>query len=299
MMSKLKRWLNKKAASVVLAFVNVEKNAFSQRGEALDNDVTQVRRHTQGQLADSLINGELTQEVMNLRWRTYKVLQAAEGYTTEIIGYDENDMPITRTRKFDKKAGLVNVKTEPTNQNELELVVDNTPITVSVLDAMDATLELNNSVDFFAKIKNEVPIKITRETTPKFEIEKYTTKLHVRKINDTDRLLELYVSSYPDEYNRTSRLFISEVKKTIEKPRQSALIDIKALEFVTYKTIGADDFLEYKYEIKSFDKIVEFNGNYVIKFIAKITIDGDDLMEKHRVSELDTKYKNKEKKVKI
>jgi hypothetical protein len=82
------------------------------------------------------------------------------------------------------------------------------------------------------------------------------------------------VSIYPDVDNRTSRLFISELKKIINDNRISDLIEINSVDFITYKAIGVNDFLEYKYEIKSFDKIIEYNGHYVIKFIANSIING-------------------------
>jgi hypothetical protein len=109
-------------------------------------------------------------------------------------------------------------------------------------------------------------------------------------------MLEFYVSVYPDEYNRTSRLFISAVKKAIENPQHASMLDFKSVEFVTYKSLGVSDFLEFKYEIESFDKIIEFNGSYVIKFISNVIVNGDDIMEIHRVEELDKKYADKAKK---
>ena len=60
--------------------------------------------------------------------------------------------------------------------------------------------------------------------------------------------------------------------------------------------MGVDDFLEFEYEIISFDKIIEYNGFYVVKFIAKVNVNGVDMLEKHRVVELDKKYENKQKK---
>jgi hypothetical protein len=65
---------------------------------------------------------------------------------------------------------------------------------------------------------------------------------------------------------------------------------------MTYKTLGVEDFLEYEYKIKSFDKIITFNGHYVIKFIGEVVIDGNNILEEHRVNELDVKYEKKEKK---
>jgi len=61
----IKNWFNKKIAMLSLAMGNVEKNTFSQSGEVLGSDVNQTQRHTQGQLADSLKQGEITQEVID------------------------------------------------------------------------------------------------------------------------------------------------------------------------------------------------------------------------------------------
>jgi hypothetical protein len=133
--------------------------------------------------------------------------------------------------------------------------------------------------------------------TRRFYLESFTKKLNVRNISETEKLLEFYVSIYPDVDNRTSRLFLSELKKIIEnKNRKSDIIDVKEVGFITYKCIGVNDFLEYKYEVTSFDKIIEYNGSYVIKFIAKPIINGEDILTKYKQSELELKYNNKVKK---
>jgi len=314
----LRKWIGKNLGVLSLALSNVEKNALSQTGEGLSSDVTQTRRMTQGQLADSLINGEITQEVLNLKWRTYKILKATEGVTAEIIGYDEDGMPITKVIKRDNKKALKKVKVDEVDNFPVEMVIDNTEIAFGGNDAMDneyvsiydqAEINFNDEgeivsathgeidgLEYFATNKAEKPITINREEAPSFSLENFTKKLVVRKINKKQRLLEFYVSAYPDEYNRTSRLFISAVKKAIENPQHSNMLEIKSVEFVTYKSLGVSDFLEFQYEIESFDKIIEFNGSYVIKFIAKVIVNGEDIMEEHRVEELDKKYADKAKK---
>ena len=65
MIKKIKRWISSKMNTLSLAMANVEKNALSQNGEQLSTDTAKFQRHTQGQLADSLINGEITQEVID------------------------------------------------------------------------------------------------------------------------------------------------------------------------------------------------------------------------------------------
>jgi hypothetical protein len=314
---KIFNWFKRKMALLSLAVSNVEKNTLGQSGDVLSNDVNQVQRHTQGQLADSLKHGEITQEVIDLRWRTYKILKETEGVTAEIVGYDEDGMPIVKTKKVNKKLGLKKVKLDPSDSYKLEMVVDNSEIVIGGNQAMDnenisildeviksenengdmiATHGIINSVEYYATNKSERPIMIVRDDLPNFYLENFTLKMNVRTINETDKMLEFYVSKYPDEYNRTSRLFISEVKKIMNDGIKSTMLDLKNVNFITYKTLGSDDFLEYEYDNISFDKIVEFNGYYIVKFIGKVKISGNDILEIHRVAELDKKYEQKLKK---
>lgn len=317
-MKKIKDWARKKAAMISLSLSNVEKNAFGQGGESLSSDVNQVQRHSQGQLADSLVNGEITQEVMNLRWRTYKVLRESDGLISKITGYDKDGMPIVNTSKVDKKKILSKINTEPTDDYSLEIVLDNEEITNGVNDTIGnkyinvsdtPTLNKDNfgnvtgathgtisGDEYFATYKTEKPIVITRDFFPKFNIENFTKKLHVKKINETEKLLEFYINKYPNADNTRSSLFINTLKKAISNPMLTNIFDIKDVSFTTYKTIGCDDFLFYKYEIVSLYKIVEYNEFYVIKFKANIVVEAEDILEQHRIAELDKKYENKEKK---
>ena len=317
MLSKFKNWVDRRMAMLSLAMSNVEKNALGQQGETLSSDVNQVQRHTQGQLADSLKHGEITQEVMDLRWRTYKILRESEGVTAEIVGYDENGMPIVKTKKVNKKLGLKKIKLDPSDDYKLEMVIDNSEIVIGGNQAMDnenismldevlksenengdmvATHGVIDSTKYFATNKSERPILITRNNLPNFHLENFTIKMNVRTINETDKLLEFYVSKYPDEYNRTSRLFISEIKKIMTENIASTMLELNNINFITYKTLGAADFLEYEYDNLSFDEIVEFNGYYVIKFKANVKTNGNDILDTHRVVELDKKYEQKVKK---
>jgi hypothetical protein len=296
---------------------NVEKNAFGQSGETLESDVNKHQRLTQGQVVDSLINGEVTQEVLNLKWRTYKIIKATEGVKSTITGYDEDGMPIVKTTKRNQKQGLKKVKVDTFDDYKLEMVLDNTEIALSTSDSMgnenlsilDSVLEnydddgnlvsvshaTINANELMATEKGERPIKITRQNPPNFFIENLTKKMNVRKINRKERLLEFYVSKYPDEYNRTSRLFLSSIKKVVDGNYQTFL-ELDEIEFITYKTIGVEDFLLFKYNNITFDKIVEFNGFHVIKFKCDVVINGQDILEEHKVEELDNKYKQKVKK---
>jgi hypothetical protein len=316
-MKKIKNWLKNQIARIMFSVSNVEKNALGQKGESLETDVNKHQRLTQGQVVDSLINGEITQEVLNLKWRTYKIIKATEGVKSTITGYDEDSMPIVKTTKRNQKQGLKKVKVDTFDDYKLEMVLDNTEIALSTSDSMgnenlsilDSVLEnydddgnlvsvshaTINANELMATEKGERPIKITRQNPPNFFIENLTKKMNVRKINKKERLLEFYVSKYPDEYNRTSRLFLSSIKKVVDGKYQTFL-ELDEIEFITYKTIGVEDFLLFKYNNITFDKIVEFNGFHVIKFKCDVVINGQDILEEHKVEELDNKYKQKAKK---
>lgn len=317
--NNIRLWLAKKVGSITIALSGVEKSALNQTGEMMSSDISHVQRNTQGQLADSLINGEITQEVMDLRWRMYKVLQESDGLTSEIIAYKPDGTPITKTTKRDIKKGLKKIILDKHDEYPLEMVVNNDTINTSGGDVMnnqhiklldDVILNYNDDGElisathgeisgdeYFATNKNEKPLIIGSKITRTFYLENFTKKMNVRSVSETEKLLEFYVSIYPDIDNRTSRLFLSDLKKAIVEPRKSTIIEINEVGFVTYKTIGVNDFLEYKYEITSFDKIIEFNGYYVIKFKANAVINGVDILTIYKQDELDEKYKNKVKKL--
>lgn len=304
---QIKKWINRQLGIISLALSNVEKNALSQTSDTLGNDATHTKRLTFGKVSDALINGEITQEVIDLRWRTYKILKASEGITTEIIGYDKDGLPITKTKKSSKTKTLSKIKLDTFDSYPLEMVIDNHEIAIGTNEVLSnekieivsgetETHGVISGYNYFASNKSEKPIKILREEAPNFEIETYTTQLKIRKIDEEKRLLEFYVSSYPDEYNRTSRLFLKNISKAIKNPMSNSMLDIKIVEFITYKNLGVNDFLYFNYEINNFDKIIEYNGFFVIKFIATVTINGDDIFEKYKSEGLDKKYENKTKK---
>jgi hypothetical protein len=288
-------------ASIILATGSVEKAALGQDGGAdLGNGSAQHQRHRQGSLADALTQGEVTQQVQELRWRMYKVLEQSQKYKTTVIGYDEDGYMLTEQTKIEDgglgKGTLAKVKMDDTDYSEtdeaiaanyqyypLELIVNNDSITQSVVESNPDE-------------KPEKVLSCVREGVVKFDIEDYSKKMNIRSISPTEKLLEFYVSIYPDEYNRRSRFFISEIKKTIKNPRMGDFLDISNIMFVSYNTVGVKDLMEFDYKVTKFDKIVEYGGYYVIKFKAEVVKNGESIVEKFRDEDLDERYENKEKK---
>jgi hypothetical protein len=325
-------WIKKQITNIAIAMSNVEKNALGQESVDLGLDTQKHQRLNQNSVMDALIRGEVTEEVEKLRWRIYKTIEATKNMAAKVIGYDEDGYPIVETYNRDDSYKLSKVKTDNSDDYSLIMVVDNTNISDSVLESFqldieeiedidseienvidNSTLEINDEVNNDSNISLEIgirktigelrgnhrklnlPINIFRELRPKFEIEKYTQKLHIKDMGDSLYLLEFYIPKYPSQFDKNNHFFISELKKLIADKRYSSLTDIKSVSFLTNNTIGAPDFLEYEYNIKSLNKIVEFNEYYVVKFISDIKTNGKSIIEQYRNVELDTKYEKKDK----
>lgn len=310
--SKLKNWFKQKAAMFVLATANVEKDLLSQK-DPDGADVSHTLNVSQGTLADDLMRGVLSEQVQELRWRMYTTISESEKYIRKYKGKDKNGVPqfeeVYLTPEVVKDM-LSKIKLDTTDSYPLELSVNNMSITISQKDVIGdikldgETKKIKNKdgeeITTHGSIKGddlilkqEKPIKVYRESLVKFELEEYAVKFHVRTISDDEKLLEFIFSKYPDEFNKRSVLFIAELKRAMNNPRNS-ILDIKEVGFISYKTLGAKDFLEYSYEITSFDKIIEFEGTYIVKYRAKPIVNGVSIVEKYSGGKLEEKYKSKE-----
>lgn len=333
----LSDWLRKQATALVLATASVEKNALGQKGESLDSSTGMHQRLHQGRLSDDLLRGELTQQVKEIRWRTYKVLKATDGWRTTakpiykdgidtktpiyddegfVVGYHD---PIiigfeTDATALELQQDLMrDIKVDSYDDYPLDLVLLNEQITDGMLSKFfDETLEIltkpeiNEDGDqathgsmssdaMFASNNDKKPLVVERQYRPRIEIERFTKKMVVRHIKDSKRLLEFYVSKYPDEYDKRTSFVIAECKKVMNGWKGD-MTDIQKVGFISYKTIGVPDFRIFEYEVTGFDKVIEFDGYYVFKFNANLTINGEDILEEFIEEDLDERYKNKEKK---
>jgi hypothetical protein len=289
-------WLKSQFLALILALVNVEKNALKQNGGNLSDDVGQEQQIQQNQFLQDLIQGRVTQEVKFLRWRIFKILETIQG--KDITVKENADGTVNYTAK-DKNYShkLKKIKTDPSDTNELELVVDNlTDTTMGQLDILDAKNENINASEHDSLVKPESKIKIRHTYPSKFRLEKYVKKMNVRTIDGETKLLELYVTSYPDEFDRLHKMFMIELKKTVANPRASNIIELDTISFVTNKDLGTVDNRLFEFDNIKYYKIVEFDGHYVIKFKTNVKTYGHSIIEQFREHELDMRYENMESK---
>jgi len=289
-------WLKSQFLALILALVNVEKNALKQNGGNLSDDVGQEQQIQQNQFLQDLIQGRVTQEVKFLRWRIFKILETIQG--KDITVKENADGTVNYTAKDKNYSHKLNkIKTDPSDTNELELVVDNlTDTTMGQLDILDAKNENINASEHDSLVKPDSKIKIRHTYPSKFRLEKYVKKMNVRTIDGETKLLELYVTSYPDEFDRLHKMFMIELKKTVANPRASNIIELDTISFVTNKDLGTVDNQLFEFDNIKYYKIVEFDGHYVIKFKTNVKTYGHSIIEQFREHELDMRYENMESK---
>ena len=309
----IKKWLKSQAAAIIMASSNVEKNSFTQEKKTIDDDVKHEKKQQSLDLLSSLQNNVVTQEVKDLRWRMYKVLKASEKISVSNITYDKDDN-LTGYSTSKIKSGLDKIKLDSFDRYPLEMVYMNDEQTINSVDVLDnkhiGLLDdkiFNEKEESFtigeihgenlAHTRPERQLTIERKYYPKFFIENYTKKLNVRFIDNQTRLLEFYISKYPDEMNPATGMLVKQLVKIINGTLpidKSDFIQIDNVEFVSNKTIGTSDYLQYRYNDITFDKLIEFDGNYIIKYIANVEINGADILAEYIQEELDMKYENKE-----
>lgn len=334
LLKKHMSWIKKQIANIALAIGNIEKNTLGQENIDGGIETGKHQRLNQNSVMDALLRGEVTEEVEKLRWRIYKTMSSMKNYGSKVIGYTDDGYPIMETFYIGDEEKLSKVKLDPSDNYQLIMVVDNTNISAGIHSALnqditiyneseksentnvvDATIleiedlvneqsDVNLKIDkanTIGELKNNnvelnLPLNIGREHRPKFKLENHTKKLYIRKISHNKFLLEFFISKYPEQFDKKHHFFLSDIKKIIDNPsRYNSTIDFNTVSFITNNTIGVPDFLEFEYTINKFDKIVEFNGFYVVKFISEVTTEARSIIDQFKNSELDEKYNNKEK----
>ena len=270
---------------------------FTQIG--VNGDVgTQIQQEvSENRVSKDLLKGEVTQQVEELRYRTYKVDRESHDFEyfspVKALRYDKQD---SKFIKYDNSDNLELVTIQPNH-----VIPSNVYDTTKDIDFMNAELkdkQGNISVDVgtFTFI-NDYNIKIERDFMPRFKLEAYTTRLAVKKIDDKDNfVLDFYVSKYPQENDMKNIYFIREVEKIFNGYRQSDITSMTRVSFVTSHAYNLPDMIEYRFDHIYFRDIIEYDGHYILKFRAHAYVNGKDITDEYYSKTMDDKYKNNEKK---
>lgn len=225
-----------------------------------------------------LLKGEVTQEVEELRYRTYKVSNDSENFQ-----YAGNGIAVKKEEALEE------------NKKKIRFSQENSIICASILD------EFKHMNDYGV---DNYKLEVSYTEMVRFKIEQFATLIDVY-INEDERIIEtkLHFSKVPNPYNAKSMPFINELKKIKNLngeyaiSRNEIISSFSAISFYTYKATNEEDFVTYSFLMPKFREIIENDFEYVLIFdwrdYSRLPL---NLEQKYYSKEMDEKYKNKEKK---
>lgn len=287
-----KIWNNIESFFINFAFAtkNTETQIFTQGGaDSANGGIVMSQDVTQGAhaLSKALLKGELTEEVKQLRYRTYKVDREAKKYKyfAPTLALKKKEGKDYKFVSYDKSDGL-----------EVITIQYNYALTEDTTDA------INQIENGGRGEKTKYKFEIKRNFVPRFRLEEFLKKVVVKRLDETHAILDFYFSQYPERFFNTSddksfrsKAFINEIKR-IRNGGKSDVLDMEQMRFVTNHAYKKDDLIEYVFRNLWYRETVEFDGDYILRFKASIEHDGYDLTASYYNKTMDEKYKNNEKK---
>lgn len=263
---------------------STDEEIFTQVGTETPVGTTINQEVHTNRVSKDLLSGKVTRQVEELRYRTYAVDRESKNY--------EYFSP-TLAMKRDKQDSKF-VKYENSDNLEVITIQINYPQVKNVLETL-------NEIDEKRDIDKNCGqwIKVYRENgfLPRYKLEEFTTRLVVKRLNDDKKAkIEFYVSKYPPNNDFKSTGFVHEVERTMKNNTHSDVIDITGASFVTLHAYKLDDMLLFEFDNAVFDKIIEFDGHYIISFTCDMITNGKDLTEKYESKTMKEKYATKQKK---
>ena len=227
-MKKILNYLKYLWFGLILGMKKTEDETLHQNGMSLDNASTINQQVSDHSVARALLRGELTQEVIELRYRTYAVAREAAHY---------NYFSPTLAKKKGVN-DFKNIKISNTDNREVITVQENK---LQIETVTDSLLRIGDDGKFIDR-QREYNVVFKRNNYPRFKLEDYTKKVVVMKGDDEyTAVVDVYVSKYPDDKNITSKPFIRELERIIDTGIRSDMFEFKSIQFETYKAYKLDD----------------------------------------------------------
>ena len=261
-----------------------------------DNENIVINKEVKDErVSKALLRGELTQEVQELRYRTYKVDR--ESKTFEYFSptlAKKKELNDTKFIKFENSDNLELVTIQPNNFNVGTI---NDALKDIDINKIENETEISVNVGQFKQPKSyNIEIIRNEYAIPRYYLEEYTKRLVVRKFSPkTKFMLDFYVSKYPNIMDLKSKGFIREIERIKNEGWKSDIIDFSGVHFITLHAYQLDDMIEFKFKYPVFQEIIEFDGHYIIRFKATIAKQYDTMNDFYSKT-MDEKYKKKQAK---
>ena len=252
------KWIKKGAVNFIMATGGVEKNALNQVGQETGS-VAIVNPMNKGSLMQDLKEGKLTQQVQEFRKHHYQVLQASEKFKVK-WGKDGDFKLLTEEEVISSRIS----KGDPYDNYQVEVCINNKSIAKSMFEY--------NTNDVVR------PIKVIRNVDSKCKIEEVATELLVRGINGNTKLLEFYIKQDENPENRMAMILAEQLMN------QPGITDFNNISNVSFTTPGGNAMM-FSYKVLAFDKVINYNGNYIVKMFAECTNNGTWVAEKYMMND--------------
>lgn len=264
----------------ILGMKKTEDETLHSSGNDLDTGSTINQKVSDHSVAKALLHGEVTQEVIDLRYRTYEVARESTHYTYFSPTLAKKKKP--NDNKF--------LKVENEENREIVTVQENK---LDVETVTDTLLRIGDDGKYVDRTK-QYNIIMDRDCAVRFKLEQFAKKVVVKKGDaDTEAILDVYVSKYPDDKVFISKAFIHEVERIKTQGVRSDITNIDRLSFETYKAYKLDDMIRFEFGNLQFKCVVEYDGDYIIRFVAKIIDGGTDLTKEFYSERMAKKYAEK------
>ena len=279
-MKKVFKYLKFLWFGLILGMKKTEDETFHLNGNELDTGSTVNQNVSEHSVAKALLRGEVTQEVVDLRYRTYEVARESAHYTyfspTLAKKKKLNDNKFVKIENDEKRE----VVTIQENKQEVETVTD-------------TLLRIGDDGKYVDRAK-QYNIVMERDGTTRFKLEQFAKKVVVKKGDtDTEAILDVYVSKYPDDKVFISKAFVHEIERIKNQKIRSDVTNITRLSFETYKAYKLDDMIRFEFGDLKFECVIEYDGDYVIRFVAKIIDGGTDMTKEFYSERMAKKYAEK------
>ena len=245
-----------------------------------ENDTSIAEEVNDQRVGKHLLKGEVTQEVGELRYRTYKVSNESEKY-----------------KYLGNGVAVKNDANKQTDKSKIKFSMENKLICATVLD------ELKRVNDYGVE---NYRLEIGYDGLVKFKLEQFATSIDVLINTRNNPIIEttLHFEKIPNPYDVKSKPFINELTK-LSKAENKNIISrneiassLLSISFTTYKTEGEEDFTSYSFlgacNLKNIKETEhEFLITYSWEKYIRLPL---NLEKKYYSKTMDEKYIKKEKK---
>lgn len=270
---KLSTYIRRFFIGLAVGMKKTEDATLKQAGAGSDIDNGIHQQVSESRVSKDLLRGEVTQEVEDLRWRTILIDKEARNY--------DYFSPVL-AMKIDTQ-DKVNVSYENSDNLEVITIQHNSP----EIESVDQAMKRLDSKD---KVQELYTIKVERNGIPRYRIEQFTTMLVVKDAGDNHGVLDFYVSKYPNPQMFISKGFVREVEKIMNEGWRSDMTDIRKVMFMTRNAYKVPNSYIFSFRDVKFDKVVEYDGHYVLKFNAEFEKNGIDMLAKFYSERIMKKY---------